>query len=84
MAPGRQVCYATVHSSALELDMKKLLSQKTITKIIAAFDAMVIVVRWGQPCYRTANDVPMSMPKDVEKKVRAALKALGRKHEKGE
>ena len=63
--------------------MKKL-SQTTIEKILSAFDAMVIVAHWGQPCYRTANDVPMGMPKEVETKVRAALKALGRKHEKGE
>mgnify|MGYP001580764556 FL=1 len=57
--------------------MKKL-SQTTIEKILSAFDAMVIVAHWGQPCYRTANDVPMGMPKHVEKKVRAALKALRR------
>ena len=48
------------------------------TKVLAAFDAMVIVAHWGQPCYRTANDVPMGMPKEVEKKVRAALKALAK------
>lgn len=62
----------------------KNLSQPTINKVLAAFDAMVIVARWGQPCYRTLNDVPMGMPKQVEKKVRAALKALRRRDEKGE
>ena len=54
------------------------LSQKTVTKVLEAFNAMVIVARWGQPCYRTESDVPMAMPKAVEKKVRVALKALGR------
>ena len=63
--------------------MKKL-NQAAVKKVLAAFDAMVIVARWGQPCYRTANDVLMGMPKDVETKVRAALKAWGGKHEKGE
>ena len=63
--------------------MKKL-SQAAVNKVLAAFDAMVIIAHWDQPCYRTANDVPMGMPKEVETKVRAALKALGRKHEKGE
>mgnify|MGYP001581960886 CR=1 FL=1 len=46
------------------------------TKLLAAFDAMVIIAHWGQPCYRTENNVPQEMPKDVGKKVRAALKAL--------
>ena len=63
--------------------MKKL-NQAAVNKVLAAFDAMVIVAHWGQPCYRTLNDVPMDMPKHVEKKVRAALKALRRKHEKGD
>lgn len=40
-----------------------------------AFDAMVIVTSWGQPCYRTGNGIPMGMPKRVERKVRAALLA---------
>lgn len=48
----------------------------TVKKLLAAFDAMVIVARWGQPCYRTANGVPMEMPKKVEKAVRVALRAL--------
>ena len=52
------------------------LSQKTVTKLVEAFNAMVVVRYWGQPCYRTANDVPMGMPRKVEKVVRAALKTL--------
>lgn len=63
--------------------MKKL-SQAAINKVLEAFDAMVIVAHWGQPCYRTLNDVPMGMPKNVEKKVRTALKALRRRDEKGD
>ena len=50
----------------------------TVKKLLAAFNAMVFVAHWGQPCYRTANDVPMGMPKKVEKAVRAALTALKR------
>ena len=48
----------------------------TINKLLAAFDAMIMVAHWGQPCYRTANDVPMGMPKKVEKVVIVALRAL--------
>ena len=64
--------------------MGKTMKEGWETKVLAAFDAMVIIAHWGQPCYRTANEVPMGMPKDVERKVRAALKALRGKHEKGE
>lgn len=40
----------------------------------AAFDAMVIVTKQGQPCYRSAGGVPMGMPKRIERIVRRALK----------
>ena len=49
-----------------------------------AFCAMVIVTRWGQPCYRTLDGVPQGMPEHIEKKVRAALKALRSDDEKGD
>ena len=48
-----------------------------------AFDAMVIITAWGEACYRTYQDVPMGMPSDVERKVKAALKALRRERAKG-
>jgi len=40
-----------------------------------AFRAMVIVTQQGQPCYRTANNIPQGMPRKVERAVREALAA---------
>jgi len=45
-----------------------------------ALRACVIVTSQGQPCYRTADDVPQGMPRKVERIVRAAL-AVGKKEE---
>jgi hypothetical protein len=42
----------------------------------AAIEAMVIVTRQGQPCYRTSNGIPQGMPRQVERIVRRALEVL--------
>jgi hypothetical protein len=46
-----------------------------------ALDAMVVVLDDGTPCYRTANSVPMRMPKRIERIVRTALTGSPREEE---
>ena len=65
-----------MHGKVLNEPREFIMKPATVKKLLAAFDAMVIVAHWGQPCYRTANDVPMGMPRKVEKVVRTALRTL--------